>query len=237
MLNVTFNADHSWIAEELIIVNNTLYINRVDRWVKAPIPENISVFIILSDDRYTVKVRDINGNLYTMRKDEYKLIVTELSGDQSIYRFSELENASDDVQWLFDTMKQPYDNTVTHECVTVHDGTLYIKINSEWYCVPYIHKFKSFVLSENGIIATTPNGLRQRLGFNSNSMKWVVFSSDLSDEPTDNEFSYGQFIESSLNYSRFNKKAKAMTSFLNSDLELRKVNINFRGDNDGKRDS
>ena len=228
MLNVMFNADYSWIAEELLIVNNALYINRVDRWVKAPIPENISVFTILSDSRYTVRVKDIYGNIYTMRKDEYKLIVTEPSGDQSIHRFSELEKASDDIQWLFDTMKQKYDNTVTHECITVHDGTLYIKINSEWYCVPYIHKFKSFVLSENGIITTTPNGLRQRLEFSSNSMKWVVFSSDLSDEPTDNEFSYSNFIESSLNYSMINKKAKAMTSFLNSELDLRKVNINFR---------
>ena len=222
-----FNPDHSWIAEELLIVNNALYINRIDRWVKAPIPENILEFNILSDTRYTVRVKDIDGNSYTMRKDEYKLIVTDPSGKQSIYRFSELENASDDIQWLFDTMKQPYDNTVTHECVTVHDGTLYIKINSEWYCVPYIHKFKSFVLSENGIITTTPYGSRQRLGFSSESMKWVLFSSDLSDEPTDNEFSYGKFIESSLNYSRFNKKAKAMTSFLNSDLELKKISINF----------
>lgn len=228
MLNVMFNADHSWIAEELLIVNNALYINRIDRWVKAPIPENILEFTISSDTRYTIRVKDIDGNVYTMRKDEYKLIVTDPSGKQSIYRFSELDNAADDIQWLFDTIKQPYDNTVTHECVTVHDGTLYIKINSEWYCVPYIHKFKSFVLSENGIITTTPYGSRQRLGFSSTSMKWVLFSSDLSDEPTDNEFSYGKFIESSLNYSRFNKKAKAMTSFLNSDLDLRKVNINFR---------
>ena len=228
MLNVMFNPDHSWIAEELLIVNNTLYINRIDRWVKAPIPENVSVFTILSDNRYTVRVKDIYGNIYTMRKDECKLIVTEPSAEQSIYRFSELEKASDDIQWLFDTMKQKYDNTVTHECITVHDGTLYIKINSEWYCVPYIHKFKSFVLSENGIITATPYGVRQRLEFNSKSMKWVSFSSDLSDEPTDNEFSYSDFIESSLNYSRFNKKAKAMTSFLNSDVELRKVNINFR---------
>lgn len=228
MLNVMFNPDHSWVTEELLIVNNALYINRVDRWVKAPIPENVSVFTILSDNRYTVRVKDIYGNIYTMRKDENKLIVTEPSAEESIYRFSELENASDNMQWLFDTMQQRYDNTVTHECVTVHDGTLYIKINSEWYCVPCVQKFKSFVLSENGIITTTPYGSRQRLEFNSKSMKWVSFSSDLSDEPTDNEFSYSKFIESSLNYSRFNKKAKAMTSFLNSDLDLRKVNIKFR---------
>ena len=116
-----------------------------------------------------------------MRKDENKLIVTEPSAEECIYRFSELKNASDNIQWLFDTMQQRYDNTVTHECVTVHDGTLYIKINSEWYCVPYIHKFKSFVLSENSIITTTSHGLRQRLEFSSNSMKWVSFSSDLSD--------------------------------------------------------
>ena len=228
MLNIMFNPDHSWITEELLIVNNALYINRIDRWAKVPIPEKMSSFTILSDNRYTVRVKDIYGNIYTMRKDENKLIVTEPSAEESIYRFSELENASDDIQWLFDTMKQKYDNTVTHECITVHDGTLYIKINSEWYCVPYIHKFKSFVLSENWIITTTPIGSRQRLEFSSNSMKWVVFSSDLSDEPTDNEFSYSKFIESSLNYSMINKKAKAMTSFLNSDLDLRKVNINFR---------
>lgn len=234
MLNIMFNADNVWIVDELMIVNNALYINRVSHWVKAPISENIKELVILSDTRHIVRVKDEDGCIYSLLKDGDNLVVTRPVGKQTIHRFSELEDASNELMWVFEFMgKRPECNLAYHS-VALYDGSLYVKINSEWYYVPYVHKFKSIDITEDSIITTTPYGSKQTLTFHHKFMQWNISGNKVLDDVMAHKFSYGWFVHNSLTHSRFNKKAKKMVACLNSDLELRLVNVNVNRDDKKK---
>ena len=230
MLNIMFNADNVWIVDELMIINNALYINRVSHWVKAPIEGNLTELVILSDTRHIARVKDTDGCIYSLLKDGDNLVVTRPAGKQRIYRFSDLEDASDELKWVFNFMGKRPECDLGYQSVALYDGCLYVKINSEWYYVPYVHKFKSLdICTGDSIVTTTPFGSKQKLTFHHKFMQWTITGSKTLDDIAAHKFSYGWFVHNSLTHSRFNKKAKKMVACLNSDLELRIVNCTVNG--------